>query len=257
MLKNRSIWLLCALILFTQVLWAKTFTNQYIQFELPIGWECNLEGTEWVCQSTNKNRKKEAIIIMAAKVRGSQDSLALYQAYLKKPKTFKIPGGQTQVSEPKYTKVSKISDHQWVDSLHLASEVPGFYTRYMATVISDLGVAVTFSVAKDYYDSYQELFDRVIQTMKVFRQKKASGSKYELSGGNKNAGDIDKIEFIDGGGIPSDIGKGRKKKAGDDLGGDEDLMLLALVLLVGGFFLMKKLKKGKKKGKKKVRKKKK
>ena len=27
---------------------AKRFANQYTEFELPSGWECALEGTEWV-----------------------------------------------------------------------------------------------------------------------------------------------------------------------------------------------------------------
>ena len=61
---------------------AKRFTNQYTEFELPGGWECQLEGTEWVCQSLNKDRKKEAIIILAAKLRGERDDLAEYQNYL-------------------------------------------------------------------------------------------------------------------------------------------------------------------------------
>ncbi len=66
---------------------AKRFANQYSEFELPSGWRCSLEGNEWVCQSENAQRKKEAIIILAAKKRGAQDSLAEYQAYLKKTKT--------------------------------------------------------------------------------------------------------------------------------------------------------------------------
>ena len=38
----------------------KRFSNQYTEFELPTGWSCALEGTEWVCQSSDSNRKKEA-----------------------------------------------------------------------------------------------------------------------------------------------------------------------------------------------------
>ena len=88
------------------------------QFELPSGWECALEGTEWVCQSTNADRKKEAIIILAAKVRGSQDSLPQYQDYLKKQKTFTLPGGKTQVSEAKYANIKEVNGRRWVDALH-------------------------------------------------------------------------------------------------------------------------------------------
>ena len=45
---------------------AKRFSSKYCEFELPPGWECALEGTEYVCQSENADRKKESIIILAA-----------------------------------------------------------------------------------------------------------------------------------------------------------------------------------------------
>ena len=67
--------IICLSIILLNNVYAKSFTSQYCEFELPPGWECALEGTEWVCQSSNKDRKKEAIIILAAKIRGSQDSL--------------------------------------------------------------------------------------------------------------------------------------------------------------------------------------
>jgi len=158
---------------------AKTFSSQFSEFELPTGWECALEGSEWVCQSEDKDRKKEAIIILAAKYRGEQDSLDQYQAYLKAPKTFTLPGGKTQISEPKSVTIKTINDQRWVDSLHLASEVPGFYTRYLATVKDNLGIAVTFSVAKDHYDAYQDIFEKVVATLRVFDNKAAGNSQWK------------------------------------------------------------------------------
>ena len=67
---------------------AKKFSSKYCEFELPPGWECALEGTEYVCQSENADRKKESIIILAAKIRGEQDNLDEYMTYLKKGKEF-------------------------------------------------------------------------------------------------------------------------------------------------------------------------
>ena len=46
---------------------AKRFASKFCEFELPPQWECQLEGTEWVCQGLNEDRKREAIIILAAK----------------------------------------------------------------------------------------------------------------------------------------------------------------------------------------------
>ena len=105
----------------TTAVQAKSFSSKYCEFELPIGWECQLEGSEYVCQSTNAKRQKEAIIILAAKMRGPQDALASYQGYLKKTKTFNLPGGKTQVSDPKYTKQKSIMQ-RWPESIGKGAE---------------------------------------------------------------------------------------------------------------------------------------
>jgi hypothetical protein len=217
---------------------AKQFSTEFIEFELPPGWSCLLEGSEYVCQSENKDRKKEAIIILAAKKRGEQDSFEAYEAYLGKQKTYSIPGGKSQVSEHKYTKNVTINGHQWVDSLHLASEIPGFYTRYMATVKSDIGVAVTFSVAKEFYQDYNKgVFDRVIKSLRVFRQANLGKGKYKMK-------DSDEGIFDDGGFTFEDddkvaIGFNRKKAKKDDKGGGDNTMYLIIGGVLIAFILMK------------------
>jgi hypothetical protein len=233
-----SIFVLAGLL---DVAFAKRFTSQYTEFELPPGWQCALEGTEWVCQSDNEERKKEAIIILAAKIRGQQDSLDQYQAYLKGQKTFTLPGGKTQISEAKYASPKNINDHQWVDALHLASEVPGFYTRYLATVKEDLGVAVTFSVAKDHYASYQGIFDNIVATLRVFRQKAGAGDVALIK---RNENLLDDSTFIPDQGGNQDIGNQKKKAKGGGMA-TGDLMLyggLGLALLVGLMVAKKKKK---------------
>jgi hypothetical protein len=221
---------------------AKKFASQYCEFELPPGWECSLEGTEWVCQSENKDRQKEAIIILAAKIRGEQDSLDHYQNYLKDRKSFKLPGGKTLVSEPKYSEVKTINNHQWIDALHLASEVPGFYTRYLATVKSDLGVAVTFSVSKDHYASYQSVFDQIVGTLRVFRQLATTAdSDFKLK--KKDDDLLDDTAFIPEGMDKSGIGVKKQKDAPAEKGKSKTLIyviILAAAAFVGFKFLSKK-----------------
>ena len=243
MIRSNLISLSVILCFFSLSASAKTFSNQYIQFDLPAGWQCAIEGSEWVCQSENTDRRKEAIIILAAKIRGEQDSLAEYQAYLNKGKTYQLPGGKMQRSEAKYTKVKQINNHSWADSLHLASEVPGFYTRYLATVKEDLGVAVTFSVTKELFTSYQGVFDKVVASLRVFRQKKQNLADLRLGKKNANANFDDEV-FAPTDGL-SDIGMGRKRKKDGDGTGTEDLLIyggIALAVL----FALKKLKGGKK-----------
>lgn len=236
---------------------AKTFTSQYCEFELPLGWKCALEGTEWVCQSENEDRQKEAIIILAAKIRGDRDSLDEYQAYLRETKTFVLPGGRTQVSEPKNVeKLTTNEGHTWIDALHLASEVPGFYTRYLATVKEDLGVAVTFSVGQDHYDDYQPIFQKIIESLKVFR-KSNSSSNYELAERDEgvDVAGLDEGAFIPDAGRKYDISNQDERKGGG-LAGGAGTSIIFLLLIAGAGFVLYKLKK-KKGGKKSSSKKKK
>ena len=185
---------------------AKRFVGQYTEFELPPGWQCRLEGAEWVCQSLNKDRQKEAIIIFTAKIRSKEDGYEPYLSYLKKAKTFTLPGsGGTQISEAKYAKFVTINNHRWVDALHLASEVPGFYTRYLATVKADLAVVITFSVSKEHYSNYQQIFDNIIKTLRVFRKNQAPSSQLKLKKREEDLFKRRDQNWIDGSGEPPDI----------------------------------------------------
>jgi hypothetical protein len=150
---------------------AAKFANQFAEFELPPSWQCNLEGAEWVCQSTNEAKKKDAIIVLAAKLKGDQDDLEKYLAYLKAAKTYTSVQGKSMKSDPKYAKTVNINGQPWVDALHLESEIPGFYTRYLATVKQDIGVLVTYSINKSKYQEYLGDFDNMVKTLKVFRKQ--------------------------------------------------------------------------------------
>ncbi len=170
-------------LLIAQSAHATRFNNQFLEFELPPQWQCNLEGAEWVCQNTNDTRKKEAIIVFAAKLKGDQDSLDQYLNYLKAPKTYTSVQGKPVKSEPRTATNQNINGHPWVDALHLESELPGFYTRYLATVKDDIGVLVTYSVKQDKWQSYINDFDGLVRTLKVFR-KQGLGLNANGQGGN-------------------------------------------------------------------------
>ncbi len=237
-----KILLVITLLMMVTSSFAKRFSSKYCEFELPPGWECALEGTEYVCQSDNADRKKESIIILAAKIRGEQDSLDEYMAYLKKPKEFALPGGKKQVSESKSVKMTRVNDHQWVDALHLASEVPGFYTRYLATVKEDLGVAVTFSVSKDQYAAYQAVMDKLVSTLKVFRQKKAELADLRTGkGGDANFSDT---TFNPNANMDLQANKTKSRgNEGDD--GNSTMLLLGLGAAGAVAFIVAKAKKKK------------
>jgi len=151
---------------------AGKFANQFVEFELPGSWTCLLEGTEWVCQNQQDvTKKKEAIIILAAKIQGDQDTLDQYLSYLKNPKTYTNSQGKQITSQVKYAQNKSIQDQPWADSLHVDSEIGGFYTRYLATVKDGIGILVTYSVNKNKYSDYSPMFEEMVKTLKAFRRE--------------------------------------------------------------------------------------
>ncbi len=151
---------------------AGKFANQFVEFELPANWVCLLEGTEWVCQNQqDAAKRKEAIIILAAKIQGDQDTLDQYLSYLRNPKTYSNSQGKQVTSQVKYAQNKSISEQAWVDSLHVDSEISGFYTRYLATVKDGIGILVTYSVNKDKYAEYSSMFEELVKSLKAFRRE--------------------------------------------------------------------------------------
>ncbi|NDF14611.1 hypothetical protein EB061_04735 [bacterium] len=173
---------------------AAKFANQFVEFELPGAWSCLLEGTEWVCQNqADAVKKKEAIIILAAKIQGEQDTLDQYLGYLKNPKTYTSAQGKQITSQVKYAQSRTIQDQPWADSLHVDSEISGFYTRYLATVKDGIGILVTYSVNKNKYSDYNPMFDEMVKTLKAFRREgglNAAPATSNLFAGAKVPSDI-------------------------------------------------------------------
>lgn len=219
---------------------ALKFANQFVEFELPSAkWNCALEGAEWVCQSTDDQRKRDAIVVLAAKLKGDQDTLDKYQEYLTKPRTFSGPTGQPVASKPKYARVSQVNGHPWVDSLHLESEIPGFFTRYLGTVKEDIGVLVTYSINKNKYQEYLTQFDDMVKSLKVFRKKGGinTGVAQNIFDQAKLPGSFTaQSAFPEQEQAPAEPAKTAKPK-----GEDDNMMLLLLVgAAVVGFLIWKK-----------------
>ncbi len=217
---------------------AVKFANQFCEFELPPQWQCNLEGAEWVCQSTNDSKKRDAIIVLAAKLKGDQDSLDQYLAYLKAPKIYTSVQGKSVKSEAKYAKNVNLGGQPWIDSLHLESEIPGFYTRYLATVKQDIGVLVTYSINKDKYSSYLNDFENMVKTLKVFR--KTGGINAAPAGANLfNTGQVPggmQDQAVFPGAAPQGGEDNKSAKKDDEI----PIWLIGIVLAAIGFFIWKK-----------------
>ena len=183
--------------------------------------------------------------MLAAKLKGDQDSLDKYQEYLAKPRAFNAPNGKSITSQSKYAKVMQVNGHPWVDSIHMESEIPGFYTRYLATVKQDIGVLVTYSINKNKYQEYLTQFEDMVKSLKVFR--KAGGVNTNTAGSIFNQASLpgaftQQQVFPDGQPTAAaDAGANKPKPKQDN----SSMMLLLLVgAAVVGFIIYKKKQQG-------------
>lgn len=228
---------------------AAKYSNAFTAFELPAGWACNQEGAEFVCQNTNELKKKDTIIVLAAKTATPQDTLDAYRLYLKSPKTWTGPQGKSVKSEPRSDKTVNVGGTMWIDALHMESEIPGFYTRYLATVKHDIGVLVTLSVASAKYKEYLTDFDAIAQSIQVFKKTEAAPVAAAPTGGGTVSGP--NITLLPDNSAPTGVfqapatpAEAPAKKGPRNASGDG----LMLLLIIGGavvvLILIKKKKQG-------------
>lgn len=227
-------------ILLTSTAHAKAFRNAYISFELPPGWNCTLEQTEWVCRSESSKESKEAVIILTAKEVGPTDSMQLYETHLNSPISLALKSGGNAESKVVYkAKNVQVNDQPWIDGLHMGSEVQNYFTRYLATIKGKIAVLITFSAHKQYYAKYSQDFFKAVMSLRVIETKNL-GNAPDLGPIRPGSGTLG-IGTIQGA-MPADMEdmEGNGGKSGSNKG---TLLLIALILAAAGVFLFLKKKK--------------
>jgi hypothetical protein len=148
---------------------ARTFANAYVSFEVPDSWECHLEQTEWVCEETDVKTPHSSIMILAAKQIGPGDSMDAYYDHLTQVRTVRDTDGKPlRLSKVLSVGRVQIGRNEWVDSLQFESEIPSFYTRYLATVAGHIAVLVTFSAHRSVYSQAAARFSVTVNSIQVF-----------------------------------------------------------------------------------------
>jgi hypothetical protein len=145
-----------------------TFSNSFISFRLPDSWDCDLEETEWVCNET-RGLRHPAIIIMAAKEAGPDDTLDQYFDHLARPKFLTDDKGQRlRLSVVQSIRREDIGGQTWVASTQFESEIANFYTEYYATVKGNVAVLVTLSAHKTVHKGLMATFRDIVGSLQVF-----------------------------------------------------------------------------------------
>lgn len=163
---------------------AKTFQNSYVAFDLPDDWACMQEGVAWTCTPQNAIQSKEAVIVLAAKVAGPEDTVPAFLSFLKQPKKITTKVGTPMPSQVMYAQQRSLAGTSWVQAQHLGSEIQEYYTLYLATVKEQLAILVSFSAERNHYQSYNPVFDRAIKTLKITANQQLLFPKRATGGGD-------------------------------------------------------------------------
>lgn len=167
---------------------AKLFKNNYVSFYLPDQWKCYREGTEWICRSQSKDKAKQAVIILTAKEVGPKDTYTNYYEHLKSPRELITKKGSKIKSKTVHLKKVRVAGQEWIDGMHLGSEVPNYYTRYLATIKNQIAVLVTFSAHQKYYTQYGNEFFKAIKSLRIIARKDLFQKKDTLQSGEGTLG---------------------------------------------------------------------
>lgn len=223
---------------------AKIFKNTYVSFEYPDNWDCHLENTEWICRASSDKESKEAIIVLTAKEVGPVDTFDAYLSHLATPQTPIYKGKQGVKSKVVYPpKKVNINDQPWVDGLHSASEVPNYFTRYLATVKDKIAILFTCTAHKDFYTKYNMAFFKAVQSLRVIANK----NLLESPNGVRASGET--LGQAIGPAMPSDLITGEAEQVPAPVstssgGGSKGLLIgLAIILAALGVYIFLKSRK--------------
>ncbi|MFM8315736.1 MAG: hypothetical protein ACKOA8_15760 [Deltaproteobacteria bacterium] len=162
------------LLIFFLALPAFSLTTQYVSFEHPDSWRCELNQGVYICQGTQEPDRKESIVLSVATIAGEWDSLEAYEKYLKTPRTIQDDTGAEFESKISYARRRNINGVTWIDSLQYNSELPGFWARYTATVQNKLAILITYIVSDEHYAKMAPKFEKMISSLKPSNEFESS-----------------------------------------------------------------------------------
>jgi hypothetical protein len=138
----------------------------YVSFDHPDGWRCELSQGVWICQSTLEAERRDSVVLSIATMATEWDSVDNYLEYLKKTRTISDDQGKPIESKVTYARKRDINGVVWVDSLQVNSELPGFWSRYVATVHNKLAILITYVVSESQYQRLAPQFERMVASLR-------------------------------------------------------------------------------------------
>ena len=162
---------------------AKTFRTQFIKIDLPANWSCTQEELDWVCQPDDLSKRSEAIIAIVTKAMNAvDDNMPKYQSILSTPRDMRDLLGNSYKSEVRFVRPHRIRDQDWMDGLSFGSEIPGFYTRYLASVKDKVAGLVSFSIGESVYTKWAPELDQMVESLEIHFDEAAFNELMSKSG---------------------------------------------------------------------------
>jgi hypothetical protein len=220
---------------------AFSLTTQYVSFEHPESWRCELNQGVYICQGVQEPDRKESIVLSVATIAGEWDSLDAYEKYLKTPRTIQDDTGAELESKISYTRRRNINGVTWIDSLQYNSELPGFWARYTATVQNKLAILITYIVSDEYYSKMAPKFEKMISSLKPSNQFESSiSSSQGKSGlpGNQILGPAAQKDLLSSRLNTKKTAQSNPNSQVDSEEGSNPVVLLAAIVLIAGLVLV-------------------
>jgi hypothetical protein len=70
----------------------------------------------------------------------------------------------------RFVRRTQLGGKEWVEALHVGSEIQNFHTYYLATTTSNLGILVTLSVHKDRADTFVGQLTEMMTSLTVYQR---------------------------------------------------------------------------------------
>jgi hypothetical protein len=149
---------------------ALALNTKYVSFDHPDGWVCEFSKGVFVCQSSTAPDREESVVLSIATLATEWDTIENFEDYLKTPRTIEDDAGNKITSEVRYVRKRNINGSVWVDSLQFNADLPGFWSRYVATVSdtpkAKLAILVTYIVSDERYKALAPQFERMVSSLK-------------------------------------------------------------------------------------------
>jgi hypothetical protein len=80
------------------------------------------------------------------------------------------PDQDSTLSTIRSVKRRTLAGYEWIEAVHVSSEIRNYVTIYLATVTSQVGVLATFSFHRDYEQAVRLEMDIMMSSLNVHQQ---------------------------------------------------------------------------------------